>query len=108
MRVGLLSSFPSLVNNQTTSVGGRTEKTLATNAKMMREERRREGKGERRWVKNPSPVDGPTENNFATKRKTPNHRHIRQDSGTEPPPQTHQPKSRRPILAMSKKLIILS
>jgi FtsZ-interacting cell division protein ZipA len=87
--------------------GWENRKTLATNAKMMREERRREGKrrkGERRWVKNPSLVDGTTRKTTSPPKKTPNDRHIRQD--TEPQPQTNQPKSRRPILATSKKLII--
>jgi hypothetical protein len=71
--------------------GWENRKTLATNAKM----RRREGKEGREAV-GKKPIAGrrhrkPT----SPPKKTPNHRHIRQD--TKPQPQTNQPKSRRPI-----------
>jgi hypothetical protein len=77
-------------------------KTLAKDAKMREEgeEKERKRKGERRWEKNPSPVHG-----IRHLRKPPNHRHRAQANQTTP--EKNQPKSRYPILAMSRKLIII-
>jgi hypothetical protein len=104
--------------------GWENRKTLATDAKMREEgeEKGRKRKGKRRKGRGKEGGGGKKTHRrytaFATCEKSPNHRHMRRT--TKPPPQNpseppsrpnnsreNQPKSRRPILATSRKLIII-
>jgi hypothetical protein len=78
--------------------GWENRKTLATDAKMRKEEEEKEGrKGERRWDKNPSPVHGIRH----MRKKPPNHRHRTQANLLR-----GQTLPRKPA-EVSRKLIIL-